>query len=94
MEMTPKQRAAFRAQMAERGRATRPPRAGGAARSESEDGTRPQKAAASSPDGSPVHTCPVCGGPLGVVNVYHGGRGYVPHDFCQQPGCDFTRKSV
>lgn len=83
MEMTPKQRAAFRAQMAERGRATRPPRAGGAARSESEDGTRP-----------PVDTCPVCGGPLGVVNLYHGGRGYVPHDYCQQPGCGFSRKSV
>jgi len=46
---------------------------------------------------APSAHCPNCGCPLGSINLYVGGRGYVAYDVCQNPDpltCDYRKRQV
>jgi hypothetical protein len=44
------------------------------------------------PNHSP-NACPMCGSSLRLELLHIGGRGYVRHDLCSNPRCDFLRKA-
>lgn len=48
------------------------------------------------PDRALPNTCPRCGCALGFVNLYVGGRGYLPYVLCQNDNpevCDYRRRA-
>ena len=41
----------------------------------------------------PSPDCPRCGSTLGTLNLYVGGRGYLPYIVCTRFECDYQRRA-
>jgi len=46
------------------------------------------------PDAPAPARCPRCGEELGFVNLYCGGRGYLPYLMCESGECDYMRRAT